>query len=539
MIKNRVVHECQQGSDAWRALRTNHFTASEAPAMLGVSKYITRTDLIKQKSLGFAADVDPGTQRRFDAGHAAEAAARPHVEKMVGEELYPVTMTADVDGLPLLASMDGLTLLGEAGWETKLLNQEILAAVASGNLPEHYTAQMEQQMMVSGCERIFFTTSDGTPENTAGMWYVSDPALRSRIISGWKQFSEDLANYMPERETIKPGGKAPETLPALLIEVTGMVTASNLPTFKRLALEVFSGINTDLQTDEDFADAEKAVKWCGEVESRLDAAKQHALSQTSSIDELFRTLDAIKAEARTKRLDLDRLVKARKDAIRVDLVRGGIEKLEAHVKALNARIGNSYMPIIPADFGGVIKSKRTIASLRDAIDTELARAKIAANEIADRIQLNLAVMNGIDSCLTFLFMDLSQIVQKDPSDFSALVRSRIADFQDAQAKRIEKKEESDRIARAVVEEDRQRLLAQLQAEQRPQHEAVFSRQASTTIKLGEISARLGFTITADFLTSLGFPPHSTERAAKLYLADNFAPICAALVRHINAIQTAA
>ena len=218
-ITNRVTHDCAQGSDAWHALRAKHFTASEASAMLGVSKYQTRAELIKRKATGLAEEVDAGTQRRFDAGHEAEAAARSIVEGIIGDDLYPVTMTADVNGLPLLASMDGLTMMGDVGWETKLLNQDLRAAVEAGTLDEHYTVQMEQQLMVSGADRIYFTTSDGTPENTFGMWYESSPALRERIVAGWQQFAEDVAAYRPEPETVKPAGVAPEALPALRIEV--------------------------------------------------------------------------------------------------------------------------------------------------------------------------------------------------------------------------------------------------------------------------------------------------------------------------------
>ncbi len=72
-----------------------------------------------------------------------------------------------------------------------------------------------------------------------------------------------------------------------------MVTASTLEQFKAHSLAVFSAINTGLQTDQHLADAEKTVKWCGEVEERLEAAKQHALSQTENIDALFRTIDEI------------------------------------------------------------------------------------------------------------------------------------------------------------------------------------------------------------------------------------------------------
>lgn len=76
-----------------------------------------------------------------------------------------------------------------------------------------------------------------------------------------------------------------------------MVTASNLAEWKDRAIAVFQGISQDLTTDQDFADAEKTVKWCGEIEDQLKGAKQHALSQTESIDLLFRTIDDISEQA--------------------------------------------------------------------------------------------------------------------------------------------------------------------------------------------------------------------------------------------------
>ena len=63
------------------------------------------------------------------------------------------------------------------------------------------------------------------------------------------------------------------------------------PTCGPAALAAIRGVNRKLDTDQDFADAEATVRWCGEVESRLAAAKEHALSQTSSIDILFKAID--------------------------------------------------------------------------------------------------------------------------------------------------------------------------------------------------------------------------------------------------------
>lgn len=588
-ITNRVTHDCAQGSDAWHALRAKHFTASEASAMLGVSKHQTRADLLKRKATGLAEEVDAATQRRFDDGHAAEAAARPIVEGIIGEELFPVTMTADVEGLSLLASMDGITMLGDIGWETKLLNQELRAAVEAGELPEHYTAQMEQQLMVSGADRIYFTTSDGTPEGTFGMWYESDPALRARIVAGWKQFAEDLAEYVPEPETAKPVGTAPDALPALRIEVTGMVTANNLAQFREHAMAVFGGINTDLQTDQDFADAEKTVKWCKEVEDTLDAAKQHALSQTASIDELFRTIDAIKAEARAKRLELDNLVKREKEARKLQIVTQAHQALVAHVQQLNQRIAPASIPSAlygQQMFGDAIKGLKSLNSMRDKVGTALANAKIETSALADRIEANRKMVEDMS-----LMPDFAMVCTKAPDDFAALLALRKQQRADAEAKRLEAERERIRAeeeakarheAARLAEEERQRIRAEEQAKAQSEREAREAEQAAERtrlrteaeerekemqadaarraaelqamvdpepqapadtgerITLGQINARLApIQLTAAGLAQLGIQSVGRERAAVLYSERDIGAICAALIRHLSAVSKAA
>lgn len=57
-----------------------------------------------------------------------------------------------------------------------------------------------------------------------------------------------------------------------------------------------------------------------------------------------------------------------------------------------------------------------------------------------------------------------------------------------------------------------------------------------TLKLGAISTRLGFTVTANFLRSLGFEPAGRERAAVMYHEGDFAGICDALIAHINTVK---
>lgn len=55
------------------------------------------------------------------------------------------------------------------------------------------------------------------------------------------------------------------------------------------------------------------------------------------------------------------------------------------------------------------------------------------------------------------------------------------------------------------------------------------------LRLGEICALLGFTVTAEFLGRLGFQPVDRDRAARLYRACDFPAICAALNQHIDSL----
>ena len=406
----RTIHEFQQGDDQWHAHRRAHFNASEVPAMLGISPYQSRSDLLKVKASGAADEVSGAQQALFDAGHRAEADARPIAEKIVREDLYPIVASVEIDGLPLSASYDGATMAEDTVFEHKLANKDLIAAMDHGEVPEPYRAQIEQQLMIVGAIRCLFMVSNGDTETERHAWVKPDPVMRARILAGWKQFRLDLDNFRHVEDMVKPAGKSLMELPALTVQLVGEVKSSNLIVYRESALAFIRSINTKLETDEDFATAEKTVTFCGEAEKRLDLVKSQALAQTTSIDELFRTLDLLRDEMRSKRLELDKLVKNRKEAIREDIRRAGADAYGKHIEGLNARLGKNYMPIIPADWPGVMKGLRTISSLRDAVATELARVKIESNEEADKIDANLKWFAEYAKGYEFLFPDLKDLV---------------------------------------------------------------------------------------------------------------------------------
>jgi predicted phage-related endonuclease len=409
-----------QGTDEWLALRGRYHTASEAPAMMGASSKCTRTQLLHNKATGDEKEYSQWVRENLlDRGHEIEATARTIVELSLGDDLLPATGVDD--GGRFLASFDGLTMDGRVGFECKMWNKDLAQAVRDCQLTPEYFWQLEHQAMVADLDRIIFVCTDGTPERFLRMDYVPSPERRRQLIAGWDQFDADLASYKPAPAPVEVVPAAIKELPALVVQVEGRVVTSNLKVFKETALAFIDGIKTDLQTDQDFADAAKTVTFCEDGEKRLELVKAQALAQTASIDELFRAIDEIKGGLRAKRLELDKLVEKRKAEIRNEILQQGREVWRLHCLHLTDRIGMSYAPPAP-DLAAAMKGKRTVASLRDAVDTALAHAKIAANEVADLIQINLRHVEGMERTL---FPDLSQIATKPAADFQAIVAMRV------------------------------------------------------------------------------------------------------------------
>jgi predicted phage-related endonuclease len=467
-MTERITHDLVQGSPEWLEFRLTHFGASEAAAMLGLSTKVKRTELLHMKKTGNAKEFSDWVQEHIlDPGHEAEAAARPIIEEQIDEDLYPVTMSIGV----MSASCDGLVMSEVTAWEHKRFNQTLYESIEFGELPDEHMPQAQQVLMVTGAERLIFTCSDGTDSNMVSMEVKPDPEWFERIRAGWAQFAKDLEEYVPVVTEARPVGRTPETMPALRIEVTGRVSASNLAEYREHALAVFAGINRKLETDQHFADAERTVKWCEEVESKLKAAKEHALSQTESIDALFKTIDDITSEARRVRLDLDKLVTKRKVEVKDGILLTAKAAYEKHIADLKKETEGAWTVLPSPDFAGAAKGKRTVASIQDAVNTLLANAKIEADASAKRIRANLACIKEDGADYEFLFADKLALISKPIDDLKLVIKTRIADHKAAEEKRQEedrariRAEEQQKAEAKVREEEAQKAAAAKAAEQ--------------------------------------------------------------------------
>lgn len=556
-----TIISAPQGSPEWLSHRAKSNNASDLAAAMGLSTYKSRTALVAEIASGITPEIDAATQRRFDDGHRFEALARAYAEeKIICGALYPITVAVQVDGLsrPLSASLDGATDDDETNFEHKTLNADLAASLSQGIIPAEYHPQMEQGMLINGATRCLFMASKWDDNDQLveekHAWYESDPALRAKIWPTWRQIEADAETYTPP-EVIPAAVATPQMqLPAVSVQVNGGVAVvDNLTVFGDALRAYVERINKEPATDQDFADLEATVKTLKAAEDALEAAKASALGQVQSIDTMKRTADQLQELARANRLIIEKLVKAEKENRKNAIIQAGKAALDQHIAGLNARLGKPYMPEIVADFAGKTKGLKTISSIQNAVDTELARVKIEANEIADRIEINLNFLRENAADYKFLFADEATIVLKPKDDFEALAKLRIAEHKEAEAKRLEaetariRAEEEARAAAKVKaeQEEAARIAAQATAAVAPVVDALMDKMMAPavvqpvadtgkTIKLGEINAALGFTVTAEFLGLLGF--HATvERNARLYREADFQRICAAIARHCDTV----
>lgn len=552
------IHALDQGTDAWNQFRLTHYGASEAAAMLGLSKNAKRSELLRLKHLGDAKEFSRWVQENIlDHGHEVEAMARPLVEEMIGDELYPVTCSAPLmpawASYEISASCDGLTMGEDIAFEHKQYNAELFASAQDGIVPEEHMPQCQQVLMVTGAAKLYFVVSDGTKENFAYAVVTPNKEWQERIIAGWCQFDKDLAGYqLPEAEKIL-AAEPVKALPAVSVQVSGQISIKqNFEVFEA----AFRGfLDTELirtpETDQDFVDLDVQIKQMIKAEEALDAAEAQMLSQISAVDDAKRHKDLLRELVRANRLMAEKLFESEKKRRREVMIEKVRKEFVTHVNDLQKELVGLMLNVTTPDFAGVIKGMKSIDSMKDKLDTALANGKVTADQLAADLRAKLAWVKENADDHRALLADLQQLAAKPMDDFALAITSRIAKYKQEQ----EAKREIERLANEVKDQtveavaNQQQTPAPAQAVPSQQSGGVF-RQVSQihqsksvdelpTMKLGQINERIApISVTADGLAQLGFVHAATDKSAKLYFESNFAGICEALTRHLDDVRSA-
>lgn len=234
----------------------------------------------------------------------------------------------------------------------------------------------------------------------------------------------------------------------LIIKVTGQVVSSNLAEFEQQALTVLSSINTKLETDEDFAEAEQNVKDCQLIENRICQARNDALNNTADIAALIQTTERLEGKYREMRLLLTRNVKTEKERRKNDIINGAKVILQGLV--LQSPVKHGFQIDLKA-IQEAIKGKRFIAKMQEAVDavieTETLRlAEMETNFLAnsDRIEFSEKEWPG-------LFPDRNTVALGLPETVTALIAGRVADHRlKMEAKARKEREDAERRAATVL-----------------------------------------------------------------------------------------
>jgi putative phage-type endonuclease len=427
-----MQHKLEQGGAEWHQFRAEHFGASEASAMLGLSPYMTRSDLLKTKATGITQDIDAYTQRVFDLGHEVEALARPIIEERIGDDLYPITSSIG----KLSASCDGLTICGSIAWENKQFNAKLFAAIQAGELPAHHWPQAQQVLYVTGADKLIFTCSDGTPENTVSMDVFPDTELHQRLVEGWTQFAKDLAEYVPVEVIEAPKAKTIMQLPAINVQVTGGLTVSNLKTVIVQFDEFIDSANVVLVTDDDFANGNATAKFSREQAKKLKVCRQQIIDQVADISEATRIIDLYAGKFDALGLKLEKLVKTETENRKLQILQAAKHAWHVHTSMIEIEIVPIKLQCQSPGFAEAMKGKRTIFGWQDAVDGALATGKIAVDAIGRDIRSKLTWFEQYMP-QRMLFSDLQNIIYKPADDFKLTVETRIAEHKKAEADKLE------------------------------------------------------------------------------------------------------
>lgn len=457
-----TIHDLQQGTPEWFAHRAGCNNASDLAAALGLSSYKKRTELVREIATGITKEIDDATQRRFDDGHRYEALARPLAEAIIGEDLYPMTVSVSIEGLrrPLSASLDGATADDSTNFEHKSLNADLAAALDQGIIPDEYHPQMEQGMSINGATRCLFMASSWDENDNLiaekHCWYEPNHELRAKIVPVWRQVEEDANNYQHIEHAERPAPEVQIELPALFVQAQGAITSSNMEEYgKALAAKLAEVRAIKLVTDQDFANAKEAAKIFREQCQKLKLAKDAMLAQTVTIGEAARMMDVWHEDLRQTALQLEKDVEREDLAKKRAMVSEAGLALSAHIQALESEIRPIQLSLSRPDFAGALKGKRNYASMQDALDTMLANAKIEADAAARDIRQKLEWFTATDSAYKLLFPDLQTIIHKPAEDFRLTVDSRIAEEKrlEAERERIRKEETEKAVREAARQAD--------------------------------------------------------------------------------------
>ena len=208
-----------QGTLEWHEFRAKHIGSSDAPIIMGVSKFCTRDELILEKR-GIKSNK-PANDYILNKGHKMEERARHLFELELDSKIEPGVYESTKYPF-LAASLDGLLPDGII-WEHKLVGKTDFETVKSGKCIDKYFPQLQHQMLVTNLSKAILAVSIENDQKEYEYAYTivarSDEYISMKLLPAlflfWTQLHQ--TEYEPVvKETVNYSGN--EELGLLLDE---------------------------------------------------------------------------------------------------------------------------------------------------------------------------------------------------------------------------------------------------------------------------------------------------------------------------------
>lgn len=188
----------EQRSSAWHQWRGKGIGSSDAPIIMGLTKFSTPRKLWRLKKGLMPADAGTFSNPAIARGVKYEPKARalyelkydmPMSEALFESPVYPF----------LRASLDGFNHEHEIVLEIKVPSKEVFEQAKDGQVDEYYIWQLEHQLLVTGGKEAHFycvQVNEATEQviDDALVIYKSDQARRAQLVDKELEFWNMLQN---------------------------------------------------------------------------------------------------------------------------------------------------------------------------------------------------------------------------------------------------------------------------------------------------------------------------------------------------------
>ena len=221
-------------------------------------------------------------------------------------------------------------------------------------------------------------------------------------------------------------------LPSLQVVCEGRIITNNFKEFESAVEGILGRIKTNLESEEDFAQAEKIVKACKSAESELSRVQKEVLSQTGDVNELVDRISTFGTRFKKTRNELERQIKTAKEDRKKQILTEHYKDLLNFIDNCNKALYPYRLPfdLSEKDISEAGYSKKTLPTFEKAIRDAVKHHKEVFAKVLQDYQEKLKIFdNPAYHNYRDLFADMGDLLTYPADQFIQTIDSRIQSHQ--------------------------------------------------------------------------------------------------------------